>query len=160
MCQYKQTRKVKMSYQEKRVAVSLISALIVFALYAFYMFGLYQDGRFDGPGASSLVGKSSFVLIGVSIVASIVVQIAFTIIHAIVTREYERSMTDERDRLIELRAMKITLIAFSVGYLASMGVLAFEILLPYMVFLLILISMFVANVLGDIAKLFLYRRGF
>ena len=149
-----------MSYQEKRVAASLISALIVFALYAVYMFGLHQDGRFTDPDASALVGKSAFVLIGVSIVVSIVVQIGVTILHAIVTRECERSMTDERDKLIELRAMKITLIAFSIGYLASMGVLALEMLLPYMVFVLILLSMYVANVLGDISKLFLYRRGF
>ena len=149
-----------MSYQEKKVAVSLISALIVFALYAFYMFGMFQEGRFDGPGASSLVGKSSFVLIGASIVVSIVVQIVFAIIHAIATREYERFMTDERDKLIELKAMQITLITFSVGFLASMGVLALEMLVSYMVFLLIIFSMFVANVVGDIPKLLLYRRGF
>ncbi len=149
-----------MSYQEKKVAVSLISALIVFALYAFYMFGMFQEGRFDGPEASSLVGKSSFVLIGASIVVSIVVQIVFAIIHAIATRENERFTSDERDKLIELKAMQIILITFSVVFLASMGVLALEMLLPYMVFLLIILSMFVANIIGDLAKLFLYRRGF
>ena len=124
------------------------------------MFGMFQEGRFDGPGASSLVGKSSFVLIGASIVVSIVVQIVFAIIHAIATRENERFTSDERDKLIELKAMQIILITFSVGFLASMGVLALEMLLPYMVFLLIILSMFVANIIGDLAKLFLYRRGF
>ena len=106
------------------------------------------------------VGKSSFVLIGVSIVVSIVVQIVFTIIHAIVTREHEGPMTDERDELIELKSMQIGFITFSVGFLASMGILALEMLVPSMVFLLIVSSMFLASVVGDLVKLFLYRRGF
>ena len=149
-----------MSYQEQRVAVSLITALIVFTAYALYMFGLFQDGRFEGPDANSLVGKSTFVLIGASIVVTIVVQILFAIIHAIVTRERDDYIVDERDRLIELRSMKVGFIAFSIGFVAAMGLLALDMLAAYAIFLLIIASMFLANVVGDVTKLFLYRRGF
>ena len=37
-----------MSYNEKSIFVSLFQATIVFGLYSNYMFGMYQDGRFDG----------------------------------------------------------------------------------------------------------------
>ncbi len=149
-----------MSQQERRVAASLISALIVFAAYAIIMFGMYQEGRFAGSGAASLVGKSTIALIVASIVASIVLQILFAIGHAVATREHERMVTDERDKLIELKAMQISYLAFSVGFLISMIVLALEGATAPMVLLIIVVSMFAASVVGDLVKLALYRRGF
>lgn len=147
-----------MSNQEKNICVSLISAIIMFALYGVYMFEMYQEGRFDGADASSLVGKSVFVLIGVSIVVSIIVQIVFSILHSIATKECEHSISDERDKLIELKGMQVFSSAFGIGFVGSMGALAMG-TAPYMVFCLITFSMFVGSVVGDIAKLFFYHRG-
>ncbi len=147
-----------MSYQEKSIYGSLMSAIIMLALYGFYMIEMYQEGRFDGVDASSLVGKSVFVLIGVSIVVSIIVQVVFSIIHSIATKEYEHPISDERDKLIELKGMQVSLVAFSIGFVGSMGALAMG-MAPYMVFCLITSSMFVGCVVGDTAKLFFYHRG-
>lgn len=147
-----------MSYQEKSICVSLVSAIIMFALYGTYMFGMYQEGRFDGADACSLVGKSIFVLIGVSIVVSIIVQILVTIINAIVTKECEHSISDERDKLIDLKGMQFFVVAFSIGFVGSMGALALG-TAPYIVFCLIIFSMFVGTIVGDVTKLFFYHRG-
>ncbi len=148
-----------MSQQEKRVTVSLITSLILFVFFTFYMFGLHQQGLLAGPDVYSLIGKSFFVLIGGGIVVSIVVQILVTIVHAIVTKGYEPLMNDERDKLFSLKCMQIILMIFSVGFVVSMGLLALEMVAPHIVFLLIIFSMFIANFIGDSVKLFLYRGG-
>ena len=149
-----------MSYQEKSVVASLVSALIVFAFYALYVFGIHQEGRLVGPDASSLVGKSSFVLMVATIAVTVVVQVALSVIHTAVTKESETILTDEREQLIALKSMQVSSTTFSLGFLASMGILAFEVWAPYAVFLLIITSMFVGMIAGYIAKLILYRRGY
>ncbi|WP_421779957.1 hypothetical protein [Kiloniella litopenaei] len=150
---------VAMSQQERRVGVSLLTTMIMFGVFGFYMFGLYQDGAMDGPDGFRLIGKSFFVLVGGGIVVSIVVHILFTIIHSIITKDYEPMMNDERDKLFDLKSMQIILLVFSFGFMVSMGILALDILAPSLVFLLIIFSMFIANVIGDLVKLFLYRGG-
>lgn len=98
-------------------------------------------------------------MIGIGILVRIGVQIVFSIGHAIATREDEDMVTDERDKLIELKAMQIAFVSFSVGFLALMGILAMSMLVPYMVILLTIACMYGASVIGDVAKLALYRRG-
>ncbi|MES0488413.1 MAG: hypothetical protein ABUK01_00370 [Leptospirales bacterium] len=147
-----------MSYQERNTIANLISSIIVFGLYGMYMFNMYQEGRFDGAGAAALVGKSIFVLICASILVTIAVSILFNIFYAIITKEKVQSVTDERDKLIELKGMQVSFIAFGVGFVGSMGALALGIA-PFMVFLFIMYSMFFGNGLGEIIKLYLYRRG-
>lgn len=149
-----------MSHQEKSTVVSLISALIVFMLYSLYALTMYQDGSFNGPEASILVGKSAFLMIVVGIGVKIVVHILFSVIHAIVTQEKEQPVNDERDKLIELKGMQIAFIAFSFSFLALVGTLALDMLSPHMVILLTILGLYLASILADSIKIFLYRRGF
>ena len=146
-----------MSYQEKKVAVSLVGALVVFAIYLFYVSGMVQDGRLEGPDAGSLVGRSALWLIGGSIAVSIVLQILFVIINGALTRERNFGVSDERDRLIELKAMQIILILFSIGFLASMAVLAAGWFAPPLILVMIVSVMMFANLVGDLVKFFIYR---
>jgi hypothetical protein len=149
-----------MSYQQKNIYISLITSIIVFALYGFYMFKMYQEGSFDGTDASSIVGKSIFVMIGASIVVTIIMHIIFAIIIAIITKEEdENTMSDERDKLIELKGLQIFVVTFSIGFVGSMGALALG-MESYLVFFLIIFSMFFGNIVSDISKLFFYHRGF
>ena len=149
-----------MYVQEKKGLVSILSALIVFAVYAWYMTGMYQEGRFDGPEASSLIGMSFLALIGASIAVNIVVMTVFTIIHSVMTGEHDHLITDERDHLIELKCMRVAFVTFSVFFTASMALLALETLAPHLVFLVIIAAMYLAHVLGDVVRLVLCRRGF
>ncbi len=148
-----------MSNQSIGIAASLVSAIIVFAVYSYYMFGLYQGGAFEGAGASTLVGKSAIVLIVASIIAHVVVRVAFMVLNSMVTREVEPLIVDEREELIELKAMKIESIAFGICFVTSMIVLALALAPVYVVFLLIIASMFATSFLGALVKLYLFRRG-
>lgn len=150
-----------MTYQEKRIYVSLLTAIIVLAIYSNYMYDMYLAGDFNGTDASALVGQSTFWLIGGSIIVSIIVQILFTIGYAIVMRDSDISeyKSDERDKQIELKAMQISFVIFSIGFIISMAFLAYG-WLPYIIFLIITLSMFICNIAGDLVKLVYYRRGF
>jgi len=149
-----------MTHREQNIIVSLISALLIFTIYAVKMNDLYHAGRFDAADAASVVGKSIFFLILASIAATIVATIAVSILVAIVTNEPKPSLVvDERDKLIELKGLQITFLVFSAGFIASMAALALGVV-PYQVFLLIICAMFVGNVLGDIAKLYRYQKGY
>lgn len=150
-----------MSYQEKRIYVSLITAFIAMGIYCYYMYDYYLAGEFNGQGANALVGQSTFWLIGGSIIVSIIAQILFSIIYAIINPDNSKAdyLSDERDKQIELKGMQLILVAFSIGMVVCMGFLAYG-SVAYMVFVGIILSMFVANILGDVAKLYFYRQGF
>ncbi len=148
-----------MSYQEKRVSISLLGMLAVFAVYAVCMAGYYQDGRLAGPDAGALIGRSVFILMGAGIAAVIVLQIVFAIVNAMVTREEEKPVSDERDRLIDLKAMQVGYMVFSLGFVAAMGLLALGMAALQTALLIIVGAMFFASVIGDVVKLMLYRYG-
>lgn len=148
-----------MPYQEKKIYVSIFSALIVIGFYGNYIFGLSQDGRFDGADASVVIGKSVIALIFISIAVNILLQVLFAVLNGIITGQDSEFAADERDRQIDLKGMQGFLIAFSVGYVASMAALALG-SAPHMVFFWVTASMFFGSIIGDIVKLFFYRRGF
>lgn len=150
-----------MSYLEKQTYISLTTSVIVMLIYCTYMYGYYLAGDFMGESASILVGQSIFWLIGGSIIVTIIAHIVFAFIYAIINQggteaEYK---SDERDKQIELRGMQFVLVIFSIGILGCMSFLAFG-MVAYLVFIGIILSMFIANILGDIAKMYFYHRGY
>ena len=149
-----------MSYEHKNIYISLITTIITFIFYSSHVYGKYLDGQFDGADASRIVGVSVFILIAASIVVTIVIHIIFAILVAIITQKEpeEQTLKDERDKLIDLKGLQIFVLVFSLGFVASMGSLALgnE---SYLVFILMIVSMFFANVVSDIAKLFYYHVG-
>lgn len=150
-----------MSHQQKQTYISLTTAIIVMLIYCNYMYGYYLAGDFIGDGATALVGQSTFWLIGGSIIMTIIAHIIFAIIYAIINQgdTEDDYKSDERDKQIELKGVQFVLVIFSLSMLGCMGFLAYG-ALAYLVFIGIILSMFIANILGDIAKLYFYRRGF
>ena len=150
-----------MSYLEKQTYISLGTALSVMLIYCNYMYGYYLAGDFNGEGATALVGQSTFWLIGGSIIMTIIAHIIFAFIYAIINQGRTEAdyKNDERDKQIELRGIQFVLVIFSIGMLGCMGFLAYG-ALAYLVFIGIILSMFIANILGDTAKLYFYHQGF
>ena len=148
-----------MSYQERQTIAYLISSMLVVAGYAVYLFQRYQSGSLDSNTISSSWGRVILVLVGVQIVLSIVTSILITIIHAIRTWEAQPELSDERDHLIELKAERISYAVFGVGFLIAMGTLAAS-LAPLVMLNVIVLSLFGTWMVGSIAKLYYYRRGF
>jgi len=148
-----------MSYQEKNITVYISTTLLVFSIYGVMLFGMYQEGRFTEPDATHFLGKSILILIAASIAVNIVVMILFSIINAIVTKECDHPMSDERDKVIELKGMKCSYIVFSIGFVTAMGLLALG-SLPIFVIILIVYCMAIGDIAGNLTRLFYYRRGF
>ncbi len=148
-----------MAYQENQTIAYLISSLVGVGIYTYYVIQQAQQGSFDSTTISSFWGTLILAVIGVQVVLSIIMSILVSIIQAIVTRDETPTLADERDRLFDLRANRISFAVFGVGFLLAMITLAAG-LPPLVMFNLIVYSLFGASIIGYIAQLYFYRRGF
>lgn len=147
-----------MSYQEKRNIVSLIGTVLIFTLYSRYVFLKYPEGSIASSELFSFWGATILILIPVSIVAKIIIHIVFSIINTIATKEKEPAFTDELDRLIELKATRISHYVFILGFLLAMGSLVMD-MQPSVMFIILILSGFMSEVIGVITQLYHYRKG-
>lgn len=147
-----------MSYQEKRTIVSLISTLLIPTLYFLYMFQGYPEGDAYSIEVYRFWGRFILILIPVSIVAKIIIYIVFSIINTIATREEEPSVSDERDRLIELKSTRNSFYVFIVGFFLGMGSIVME-MPPSVMFALLIFFGMLAELVGELSQLYFYRRG-
>jgi hypothetical protein len=150
-----------MSYQEKNVTVSLMSFVLILGYYLFNVLRMQQQG---GLVADWLFRLWATVIVGgilVNIFGSILTNIALSILHAIRMggKEEERFIEDERDHLISLKGTRASYIVFSIGVLLGMLAFAFG-QSPLVMFSLLILSGLVAEIAGNLAQIYLYRRGF
>ncbi|MBX3082436.1 MAG: hypothetical protein KF716_12440 [Anaerolineae bacterium] len=148
-----------MSYQEKRALVSLISSILITALYSAYMAQRYPTSDAYSIEVFRFWGAFFLILIVVSIVARIVIYILFSIINTLATREEEPSITDERDRLIELKSNRNALWVFSVGVLIAMGSLVVD-MPPSVMFVILIGAGLASDMISELSQFVFYRRGF
>jgi hypothetical protein len=106
-------------------------------------------------------GAFFLILIPVSIVAKIIVYIIFAIINTIATRQEEpsMSMTDERDRLIEMKSATNSFYVFIAGFLLAMGSLVIE-MPPSVMFIILICFGVLSEIVSEISQFIFYRRGF
>ena len=90
--------------------------------------------------------------------AKIILHIIFSIINRIATNENEPAFADELDKLIDLKATRITHYTFSMGTVLAMGSLAIG-MTPNTMFVIFIGSAFLSEVAGQISQLIYYRRG-
>jgi hypothetical protein len=150
-----------MSFQEKNVAVSLVSFTLILGFYLIRLFQMIQSGSFNSAHVFRLWGIVIVLVVVVTILATILTHIVSAIIKAIKTKEEPEieDIQDERDKLIDLRGTKVTYFVSSMGGFLSM--LTFVLGQPPLVmFSLLIFFGVVAQMIGDIFRLYLYRRGF
>ena len=150
-----------MSYQEKNTTVSVMTYLLILGFYLANLLQMYREG---GLVSDRLFRLWAIVIVAgilVNIFASILTNIVLSIVDAVRTGKEtnERFIEDERDKLIELKGIKYSYIAFSIGVLLSMLTFVFG-QPPLVMFSLIIFSGLVAEIIGDISQIYLYRRGF
>jgi len=150
-----------MSYQEKNITVSLVSHLLIGVYYLSQLFQMQQAGGLVAAKVFSLWAIVIVAIIVVNIIGSILTNILLSIVHAIKTRsdQEERFIEDERDNLIGLKGSKVSYITFSIGVLIAMLSFAFG-QPPLVMFSLLILSSIVAEIIGDLSQLYLYRKGF
>lgn len=148
-----------MSYHEIRAIVSLVSSIVITALYSAYMIQRFPAASAYSVEVFHFWGAFFLILIPVAIVAKIIIAIIFAIINAIATREEEPPITDERDKLIELKAQANANYVFIAGFILAMGSLVFN-MPPSIMFIFLIISGILSQIVSDVSQFYFYRRGF
>ncbi len=147
-----------MGHHEKQSIVSIIGSVLVIGFYSLYVYRHYIQADMGLLNDFQFWGKSFLYLIPVAIVVQIVIQILFAIGNRIITQEDLPDITDERDKLIELKSIRISHWIFTAGFMLAMGSLAMG-MKPYVMFLTLISSGFVASLASEVAKIIWYRRG-
>jgi hypothetical protein len=148
----------RLSFQEKKTLFYLLSTFLIFGSYCLYVFQNAPFGILDQEDPFRFWGLFVIVLIPVTIVAKIILHILFSIINRMVTNEDEPSFADELDKLIDLKATRVTHYTFSMGTVLAMGTLALG-MTPNTMFVTFVGFAFLSEVAGYIAQLYYYRRG-
>lgn len=147
-----------MSYQEKTSIISIISSLLVFVGLGIYAFQVYNSGNMGSENILSTWGFIFIVLTILSIVSHIILHIIVSTVTAVKTKSKDSFVTDERDKLIELKGTRNKHYVFITGFAISMGMFAMKIS-PEFIFPALFFFGFLAALVGDISKLYFYRRG-
>ena len=71
----------------------------------------------------------------------------------------EPDITDERDKLIELKSARISLYVFTFGFLLAMISLVME-QPPWVMFTILISAGLLSDTLNELAQFYFYRRGF
>jgi hypothetical protein len=148
-----------MGHQEKQSMVSIIGSMLVIGFYSMYVYNNYIKGDLEVLNDFQFWGKSFIYLIPIAIVVNIIIHIVFAIANRIITQEDMPSFTDERDKLIELKSIRIAHWIFILGFMTAMGSLAFG-MKPYVMFLTLISSGFLASLASEVAKIIYYRKGY
>jgi hypothetical protein len=151
-----------MSFQQKNITVSLVNFILILGFFLIRLFQMIQDGGFNSTNVFRLWGIVIVCAVVVTIVGTILTHIVSAIIQAIKTGEEDpkiEDFEDERDQLIDLRGTKVTYFVSSIGVFLSMLTFALG-QPPLVMFTLLIFFGVVAQIIGDISRLYLYRRGF
>lgn len=148
-----------MSYREKNIIVYLMNYVLILGYYLIKVNPMIQENRLEGTALFSLWATVIVISIIATIIAIIMTQIVFGIIHRIKTNEDPTFVEDERDNLIELKGTRNTYVLYSTGVLISMLSMVFG-KDPLVMFNLLIVSSFTAEIFGHVSRLYFYRRGF
>lgn len=158
-----------MSYPEKKTVVTLGSSVLLFLAYCVTVLSQYNQAT----NANDLAfwAKSILVFIGISVVVLIVIHIIFHVLLSIsvamknknangkeIEKEIELQMVeDERDQLIELKALRIGYKITGIGFVA--GLLALFLGSTAAVMLNIMfISGWVGTIAEGLVQFYYYRK--
>jgi hypothetical protein len=149
----------KWTPKEKMIMVSIITSLLIISIYSIFVYKKHIEANPEIINNLKFWGKSFLILIPISIAAQIIIHIIFIIINKIVANEEPPPLlSDEMDKLIELKSKRISHWIFIAGFLLAMGSLVLE--MPvWVMFVTLIYSGFLAAIVSEIAKIYFYRRG-
>lgn len=143
---------------EKRILVNMVSGLAVVAIYALYVYFKYVRGNVEILQDLSFWGKAFVILVPVIIVSQVIVMIIYAIVNKIRTNQDIPTITDERDKLIEYRTMKISRNIFNAGFFFAMLSQAVG-MKPVVLILVLIAACAISGLSIGIVSMTLYRRG-
>lgn len=147
-----------MDTKEKQILVTVITSFLIVAGYSYYVYLTQVADNIQIIDDVKFWGKSFLILIPVALIGQIIVHIIFAIINKIVTNEDLDHRSDERDKLIELKTIRISHWVFVLGFLLAMSTLAMGMQI-WVMFIVLLVSGFIASMLSELMKIYYYRKG-
>jgi hypothetical protein len=145
--------------KEKMILVEMINTILILGLYSLYVYEKYVSVNPDIINDFRFWGRAFLILIPVTIAAQIIIHIVFAIINKIVTDEDISAIKDERDKLIELKAIRISHWIYTLGFLFAMASQAIG-MKPWAMFITLVASGLISTLASEIARLYFYRKGF
>jgi hypothetical protein len=174
-----------MSYQQKKTLVSVVSGIILFISYCVLILPKYQIAENSSDLKFWAISILSFI--GVSIVVNIIIQIIFHILLSVsiavkeqVKNEIEKEITgtksnektmenvidkkikmemieDERDKMIELKSLRVGYYISGVGIIASIFVLVIG-LTPAIMLNVLFLSVMLGAIVEGIVQYYFYSK--
>lgn len=164
-----------MSYQEKKSIISIVTGLLILAAYFIYTYTKYQSGVVI-EGDLKFWAASILVFIGIGIVATIIIQIIFHILLSVAIavqakvrdescddKEIEKTIelemvSDEMDRLIELKSSMVGFGVAGAGFMLSLVAIVFN-YSPVVMLNIMFASFSIGSILEGFTQLYFYRKG-
>ncbi len=150
-----------MSFQEKNITVTLTNFTLILGFYSLRVFQMVQSESFSSTNVFRLWGIIALLAVIGTIFATIFTHIVGGIVHKIKTNEdpHIEDIQDERDQLIELKGTRVAYTFSSIGVALSMLTFVFG-HPPLVMFTLLIFFGVLAQIVADIWRLSLYRKGF
>ncbi len=147
-----------MSFQEKENVVNIFCAILTSAILGWAVYQRHLEGSFDLTQDFRAWGIIFLVFIGISVVARIIIYIIFYTINAVVTREEDPPLEDERAKLIKLMGIRNSHYTFSSGFVLSIVGLALG--MPvYFIFVVFIVSGLLSEVIDNATQIYFHRKG-
>lgn len=150
-----------MSFQERNITASLASFSLIMGYFVIRVYQLVRSESFSSHNVFRLWGIVIVLGIVITILLIIFSHIGSAIFEAITTGNEDpkiEDIEDERDKLIDLRGTKATYLAASLGVFLAM--LTFVLGQPALgMFTLLIFFGLLAQIIGDMYRLVLYRKG-
>lgn len=150
-----------MSFQERNITASLVSFSLIMGYFVIRVYQLVRSESFSSHNVFRLWGIVIVLGIVITILLIILSHIGSAIFEAITTGNEDpkiEDIEDERDKLIDLRGTKATYLAASLGVFLAM--LTFVLGQPALgMFTLLIFFGLLAQIIGDMYRLVLYRKG-
>ena len=164
-----------MSYQEKRTIVSMITGVLLIVAYLIYTYGKYQSGDIATDNLK-FWAATMLIFIGIGIASAIIIQIVFHILLSIgiaIKQQIENGtcddheidqtikaemITDEMDKLIELKSMRVGFIVAGIGFITALTsqIINYS---PAVMINILFIAFSAGSVLDGATQLYYYRKG-
>ena len=150
-----------MSFHQKNITVSLSIFSIILGFYLLRLFQMAQNESFNSANVFRLWGIVAILAVIGTILATIFTHIVGGIVHKVTTNEdpHIEDIQDERDQIIDLKGTRVAYTFSSIGVALAMLTYVFG-HPPLVMFSLLIFFGVLAQIVADVWRLALYRKGF
>jgi hypothetical protein len=147
-----------MSIQEKKAVFNIISSVLIIGGYLYYTFGIHASENLPLQNDVQFWAQFILTFMVVTIVLKIIIHIFFHIYLTVAHKDEDIEFEDEYDKRIEMKSDRNGNYFFILGFVCSFIPVAMGEPV-YWMFMIMLFSGFVGGTLGDVWKLYYYRKG-